>query len=178
MAETQSLSEKLLDNGIILLSSNLDSNVTGSIILDLLALKAKNPTKEIQLYISSYSADYLNVFALYDVIKSLPNPISTYCIGAVGATSVILLGLADKGKRYMLKSSAIYFREVLGIVNGSQQTDIEIVANEATRTRKTFEKILAEQCGKDIETIHKDLVGEAKITAQEALKYGLIDEVL
>ena len=178
MAEVKSLGERLLDNGIILLSSNLESDITGSIILDLLALKAKNPTKEIQLYISSFSADYLNVFALYDVIKSLPNPISTYCIGAVGATSVILLGLADKGKRYMLKSSAIYFREVLGIVNGSQQTDIEIVANEATRTRIAFEEILAKQCGKDVETIHKDLIGERKFTAQEAIEYGLIDEVL
>jgi len=172
------LKEDLVNAGIFIIHSEVHSEEAGDIIQRLLALKAVDPKKEIHLYISSNSCDDWSVLALYDVIKTLPNPISTYCIGMVGELGVVLLGLASKGKRYILKNSSIAFSEVKGALKPGQQTEIEIEAQHSTRLRETIEKILSEQTGKDIKTIHQDLVNEKTFDAKSAIEYGLIDEVL
>ena len=172
------LNEDLIKGGIILIHSKVNSEEAGDIIKNLLAIQANEPTKEINLYVSSCSIDDWSILALYDVIKSLSNPISTYCIGAVGELSVILLGLANKGKRYILKNSIISFNEVKAALRPGQQTQIEIEAKHATNLKNTFETILSEQTGKDVETIHKDLMKEMTFNAEAAVEYGLIDEVL
>ena len=176
--EEKKLSEKLIENGIFVITSNINEETTHSLIFSLLDFSASNPEKEIKLYISSGSVDYLNVFAIYDVVKSLPNPVSTYSIGGVSDMSLVFPCLGNKGKRYALENTLFYFSEVVGVLGEGQQTDIEILAKDTMRTRIAFESILAEATGKKVEDIHKDLVNSIKLTAKEAKEYGLIDEVM
>ena len=176
--EEKKLSEKLIENGIFVITSNINEETTHGLIFSLLDFSASNPEKEIKLYISSGSVDYLNVFAIYDVVKSLPNPVSTYSIGGVSDMSLVFPCLGNKGKRYALENTLFYFSEVVGVLGEGQQTDIEILAKDTMRTRIAFESILAEATGKKVEDIHKDLVNSIKLTAKEAKEYGLIDEVM
>lgn len=176
--EEKSLAEKLIDNGIFIITSDINDKSAHNLIFALLDYSASNPEKEIKLYVSSGSVDYLNVFAIYDVVKSLPNPVSTYAIGGVSDMSLVFPCLGNKGKRYALNNTLFYFSEVVGILGEGQQTDIEILAKDTMRTRVAFESILSEATGKSVEQIHKDLVNEVKLTAEQAKEYGLIDEVM
>ena len=176
--EEKKLSEKLRDNGIFVITSEINEETTHSLIFALLDFSASNPEKEIKLYISSGSVDYLNVFAIYDVIKSLPNPISTYSIGGISDMSLVFPCLGNKGKRFALENTIFYFSEVVGVLKEGQQTDIEILAKDTMRTRIAFESILSAATGKKVDDIHKDLINGIKLTAKEAKEYGLIDEVM
>ena len=176
--EEKNLAEKLIDNGIFIITSDINDKSAHNLIFALLDYSASNPEKEIKLYISSGSVDYLNVFAIYDVIKSLPNPVSTYAIGGVSDMSLVFPCLGNKGKRYALKNTLFYFSEVVGILGEGQQTDIEILAKDTMRTRVAFESILSEATGNSVEQIHEDLINEVKLTAEQAKEYGLIDEVM
>ena len=176
--EEKSLAEKLVDNGIFIITSEINDKSAHNLIFALLDYSASNPEKEIKLYVSSGSVDYLNVFAIYDVIKSLHNPVSTYSIGGVSGMSLVFPCLGNKGKRYALENTMFYFSEVVGVLGEGQQTDIEILAKDTMRTRIAFESILADSTGKKVEDIHKDLVNNIKLTAKEAKEYGLIDEVM
>lgn len=176
--EEKKLSEKLLENGIFIITSDINEQTAHNLIFALLDYSASNPDKEIKLYISSGSYDYLNVFAIYDVVKSLPNPVSSYAIGGISEMSLVFTCLGNKGKRYALKNTVFYFSEVVGVLGEGQQTDIEILAKDTMRTRIAFESILSEATGKTVEQIHKDLVNGIKLNADEAKEYGLIDEVM
>ena len=176
--EEKSLGEKLIENGIFLITSEINDKTAHNLIFALLDYSANDPTKEIKLYISSDSDDYLNVFAIYDVVKSLPNPVSTYAIGGVASMSIVFNCLGNKGKRFALENTVFYFSEVVGVLGEGQQTDIEILAKDTMRTRIAFESILSESTGKSVEQIHADLVKGIKLSAKEAKEYGLIDEVM
>lgn len=177
--EKLTLNEELTKNGIFLLTSNIDNSVK-DIVLELLNFKANNPTQEIKLYISAYAPrNYFNVFALFDVLTSMDNPISTYAIGAVGDLAILLLALGNKGKRYILKNTKLFLSEVINISgSGEQQTEIDIAVKETSRAREIFEEGLAKYTGKDIKTIHQDLVDAKELTSKEAIEYGLVDEVI
>ena len=174
----KSLQDKLFNNGIVVITSSINSDTSEQIIMELLNIKAKDPKKEIQLYISSHTYNYLDIFAIHDVLVSLPNPISTFVIGEVGGLSPLLVSLGNKGKRYCLKNSVIYLSEVRGIMSGGQQTEIDIAAKEALNTRETYERLMSKYTGQSIDNLHKALVEERKLTAEDAVKFGLIDEVL
>ena len=176
--EEKSLAEKLIDNGIFIITSEINDKSAHNLIFALLDYSASNPEKEIKLYVSSGSVDYLNVFAIYDVVKSLHNPVSTYSIGGVSDMSLVFPCLGSKGKRYALENTLFYFSEVVGVLGEGQQTDIEILAKDTMRTRIAFESILSEATGKSVEQIHEDLINEVKLTAEQAKEYGLIDEVM
>lgn len=178
MEEEKSLLEKLFDNGIFVITSNINEKTAHDLIFSLLDFSANNPEKEIKLYISSGSDDYLNIFAIYDVVKSLPNPVSTYSIGGVSDMSLVFPCLGNKGKRYALENTVFYFSEVVGILSEGQQTDIEILAKDTARTRIAFESILSASTGKSVDQIHNDLLKGIKLSAKEAKEYGLIDEVM
>lgn len=176
--EQLTLDQELKKNGIFLITSDIDESIK-NIVLELLNFKANNPNQEIKLYISAHAQNYLNVFALYDILTSLNNPISTYAIGRVGGLAILLLAIGNKGKRYILKNTKIFFSEVASIFqSGEQQSEIEIISKEVTRAKEVFEEGLANHTGKSIEEIHTSLLNRQELNSKEAIEYGIVDEVI
>ena len=174
------LENRMAESGIIVIQSALNSDITNQIILTLLKWNTSNPKKELQLYISSTTNDYLNIITIYDVMQSIQNPISGYAIGLVAGCATLLLAGCSKGKRYALKNTEIALSEVSGFLsNGAnQETEIAIAAKETTIQKETFESLLAKHTSQKVEKIHEDCVEERSFTAKEACEYGLIDKVL
>ena len=174
------LQKRMTESGIIVIPSTLNSNYTNDIILALLKWNDTNPKKELQLYISSATNDYLNIITIYDVMQSIQNPISGYAIGLVGGCSTLLLAGCTKGKRYALKNTEIGLSELMGVLGSgvNQETEIQIAAKEVTIQKDTLESLLAKHTGQSVETIHKCCLEEKSFTAQEACEFGLIDKVL
>ncbi len=173
--------EELYKQGIIVITTGIeDMDVTSNIILSLLNWNRIDPKKELQLYISSVSGDYLNVLSIYDAIQSISNPISGYCIGLVGSCAALLLAACNKGKRYILEHSQIALREISGIIPGGskQQTEIEILANELASQRETFESLLSKHTGQSVEEIHHLCYENTYLTPEEAIKKGFVDKIV
>ena len=175
----ETLRKRMDQNGIIVITSGLDSNYTNDVILSLLNWDTKNHEKELKFYISCASNDYLNIITIYDVMQSIRNPISGYAIGLVSGCATLLLAGCNKGKRYALKNTEIGLNEITGIIsNGvNQETEIEIVSKETTIQKQTFEELLAKHTGQPLDVIEKDCKNEKTLTAEEAIKYGLIDKI-
>lgn len=174
------LIQKLYENGIIVITTNVGPEATSSTIQAILNLNAMDPFKEIHLYISSGSRDFVNILALYDTLTSIANPIYGYAIGGVAACSVLLLAACDKGKRFILKNTEVCLDEIYGFLDSgvNQQTEMELLNKETTRQKEIFETLLAKHTGRSIEEIHRDCVASKVFNAEEAIEYGLVDHVL
>lgn len=174
------LFEKLYNNGIIIITSNMSPESTGDTIQAILNWNATDPFKELHFYISSTSPSFTNVLALYDTMTSISNPIYGYAIGAVANCSVLLLAACDKGKRFILKNTRINLNEIYAALdNGAnQQTEVELLNQEATEQKDIFESLLAKHTGQEIEKIHQDCLLKTSLTAEEARAYGLVDHIL
>lgn len=174
------LFEKLHRDGILVITSSINSKYASEIILSLLNWSNEDSSRELQLYISSYSNDFTNIMAIYDVLQTMKNPISGFCIGMVGGCSTLLLAGCNKGKRYALKNSEIIMGEISGIISSgsNQQTEIEIAAKEATEQKEIFENLLAKHTGQTKEAIHKYCLEERVLSSKEAIEFGLFDEIL
>ena len=175
-----SLFEKLYQNGIIVITSNLGPEATGDLIQAIMNLNAMDPFKEIHLYISSGSPNFINVLALYDTITSIANPLYGYAIGGVSDCSVLLLAACDKGKRFILKNTEIGLDEIYGFLDSgvNQQTEMELLNKETTKQKEIFEELLAKHTGRTVEEIHNACVNCQNFSAEEAIEYGLVDHIL
>lgn len=174
------LFQKLYENGVIVITSNITPEMTGDTIQTLLNINAADPFKEIHLYISSGSISFTDVLALYDTMTSIANPIYGYAIGAVADCSVLLLAACDKGKRFILKNTEIYLDEIYGFLDSgvNQQTEMELLYQETTKQKDIFESLLAKHTGKSEKEIHEDCVASRSFNAEEAIAYGLVDHIL
>jgi len=168
---------RLLKDRIIMLSGEINDIVASSIVAQLLFLEAEDPDKDIYLYINSPGGVITSGFSIYDTMNYIKPDIVTICIGQAASMGAFLLACGADGKRYALPSSRIMIHQPLGGAQG-QATDIEIQAKEILRLKKYLNKILAERTGKTIRTIEKDTERDFFMSAEEAKKYGLIDEVL
>ena len=168
---------RLLKDRIIMLSGPIDDAVASSIVAQLLFLEAEDPDKDIYLYINSPGGVITSGFSIYDTMNYIKPDIVTICIGQAASMGAFLLACGAEGKRYALPSSRIMIHQPLGGAQG-QATDIEIQAKEILRMKKYLNKILAERTGKTERTIEKDTERDFFMSAEEAKKYGLIDEVL
>ncbi|NPA30093.1 MAG: ATP-dependent Clp endopeptidase proteolytic subunit ClpP [Epsilonproteobacteria bacterium] len=168
---------RLLKDRIIMLSGPIDDAVASSIVAQLLFLEAEDPDKDIYLYINSPGGVITSGFSIYDTMNYIKPDIVTICIGQAASMGAFLLACGAEGKRYALPSSRIMIHQPLGGAQG-QATDIEIQAKEILRLKKYLNKILAERTGKTERAIEKDTERDFFMSAEEAKKYGLIDEVL
>jgi ATP-dependent Clp protease protease subunit len=168
---------RLLKDRIIMLSGPIDDAVASSIVAQLLFLEAEDPDKDIYLYINSPGGVITSGFSIYDTMNYIKPDIVTICIGQAASMGAFLLACGAPGKRYALPSSRIMIHQPLGGAQG-QATDIEIQAKEILRLKKYLNKILAERTGKTERAIEKDTERDFFMSAEEAKKYGLIDEVL
>ena len=168
---------RLLKDRIILLSGPIDDTVANSIVAQLLFLESEDPDKDIHLYINSPGGVVTAGMAIYDTMQYIKPDVSTICVGSAASMGSLLLTAGAPGKRYALPHSRIMIHQPLGGVQG-QASEIEIHAREILRMREELNGILAARSGQDIEVVARDTDRDNFMSAQDAVEYGLIDEVL
>jgi len=168
---------RLLRERIIFLGSEIDDDVANSVVAQLLLLDSENSEKDIMLYINSPGGVITAGMAIYDTMKLIKADVSTICLGDAASMGAFLLSGGTKGKRLALPNSRIMIHQPLGGAKG-QATDIEIEAKEILRMKAMLNGLLAEHTGQKLETIKKDTERDNFMSAEEALKYGLIDKII
>ena len=168
---------RLLKDRIIMLSGPIDDTVSNIIVAQLLFLAAEDPDKDIHLYINSPGGSVTAGMAIFDTMNYIKPNVSTICIGIAASMGALLLASGEKGKRYVLPNSEVMIHQPLGGAQG-QASDIAIVAEHILKTKDKLNHILAEQTGQRIERIERDTDRDNFLSADEAVAYGLVDQVI
>ena len=168
---------RLLKDRIILLGTPIDDDVANLIVAQLLFLQAEDPKQDIDLYINSPGGSCTAGLAIYDTIQSLSCDVKTYCIGQCASMGAVLLAAGTAGKRFALPHSRIMIHQPWGGMQGTA-ADIEIQSKEILRLRSMLNNILSRHTGKDLKKIERDTSRDYFMSAEEACKYGLVDEVI
>ncbi len=168
---------RLLKDRIIFLGEEVNENSAAVIVAQLLFLEAEDPEKDIHIYINSPGGSVTAGMAIYDTMRYIKCDVNTVCIGMAASMGAFLLAGGEKGKRYALPNAEIMIHQPLGGAQG-QATEIEIAAKHILQTKEKLNRILAENTGKDLETVTKDTDRDNWLTAQEAMEYGLVDKVI
>jgi len=159
------------------LGAPVSDDVANTVIAQLLFLESEDPKKDIKLYINSPGGSVSAGMAIYDTIQHIKPDVSTICVGLSASMGALLLAAGAKGKRFALPNSKIMIHQVLGEVSG-QATDIKIHAEEILKVKDKLNKILAKHTGQPLKTVETDTERDYFMTADEALKYGIVDKVL
>ena len=162
---------------IIFLGTGIDDMVANLVVAQLLLLDSENPEKDIMLYINSPGGSVTAGFAIYDTMQHIRADVSTICLGQAASMGAFLLAAGTKGKRMALPHSRVLIHQPLGGAQG-QATDIEIQAAEIIRIKKSLNEILSANTGQTLKKIEKDTDRDYIMTPQEALEYGMIDNVI
>ncbi|MCM0649839.1 ATP-dependent Clp endopeptidase proteolytic subunit ClpP [Clostridium swellfunianum] len=168
---------RLLKDRIIMLSEEVNDVTASLIVSQLLFLEGEDPDKDIYLYINSPGGSITAGMAIYDTMQYIKPDVSTICVGMAASMGAFLLAAGAKGKRFALPNAEIMIHQPLGGYQG-QATDIGIHAERILKIKKNLNKILSERTGKPLEQVEKDTERDNFMSSEEALKYGLIDEVI
>lgn len=168
---------RLLRERIIFLSGPIDDQVANTVIAQLLFLESEDPKKDIYLYINTPGGYIHSGFAIFDAMNHVKPDVSTICIGMAASMGSFLLAAGAKGKRFILPYSEVMIHQPLGGAEG-QASDIEISAKHILKSKETLNKLLAKNTGQPLSKIEKDTDRDFFMNAEEAKKYGIIDEVL
>ena len=168
---------RLLNDRIVFLSDEVTDQTASLIVAQLLYLEAQDPDKEISFYINSPGGSVSAGMAIYDTMQYIKCDVSTICIGMAASMGAFLLAAGAKGRRLALPNSEIMIHQPLGGAKG-QATDIKIAAEHILKMRDTINQILSERTGQPIEKIAADTDRDNFMTAQEAMNYGLVDQVI
>ena len=168
---------RLLKDRIIFVTGEIEDHMANLIVAQLLFLESEDPDKDIHLYINSPGGSVTAGMAIYDTMKYIKCDVSTVCIGMAASMGAFLLAGGAKGKRFALPNAEIMIHQPLGGTQG-QATEIEIAAKHILRTKEKLNRMLAENTGKDYETICADTERDNWKSAEEACEYGLIDKVI
>ncbi|MDY6826206.1 MAG: ATP-dependent Clp endopeptidase proteolytic subunit ClpP [Bacillota bacterium] len=168
---------RLLKDRIVFIGSAIDDNVANLVVAQMLFLESEDPKKDINLYINSPGGSVYSGMAIYDTMRYVKPSISTICVGLAASFGAVLLSAGEKGKRFALPNSRIMLHQPAGGAQG-QAVDIEIHAREILKVRESLQNILAENTGQSVETIARDTDRDFFMSAEDAQKYGLIDDIL
>lgn len=168
---------RLLKSRIILLGSEIDDVEANLIIAQLLFLDADDPDKDISLYINSPGGSVTAGLAIYDTLQHIKSPVATICLGQAASMGAFLLAAGTKGKRYSLPNAQVMIHQPMGGARG-QATDIEIQANEIMRLKNRLNALLSYHTGQSVERIEKDVERDNFMTPEQALEYGMIDQIV
>src|SRR6476619_209577 len=171
------LGDLLLENRIVFLQGEIHVGNANELVMKLLYLQSENRRKDIHFYLNSPGGDVAATLAIYDTMQILSCPVATYCVGQAASGAAVLLAGGTKGKRHILPNARVMLHQPYGGVQG-QISDIEIQANEILRYRQVLNEILAKCTGKPLDQIAKDTDRDFFLGADEAKKYGLVDEIL
>ena len=168
---------RLLKDRIIFLGEEVNDTSANIIVAELLFLESEDPNKDIHLYINSPGGSVSAGWAIYDTMRYIKCDVSTTCIGMAASMGAFLLAGGTKGKRYALPNSRIMIHQPSGGAQG-QASDIKIQAEQIIETRKKLNQYLAENTGQPLEVIERDTERDHWMSAEEAMEYGLIDQVV
>jgi len=168
---------RLLKDRIIFLGGDIEDYRASLVIAQLLYLQNENADTDISLYINSPGGIITSGMAVYDTMQFVGCDVRTYCIGQASSMAALLLAAGTKGKRYVLPNSRVLIHQPMGGARGSA-TDIGIQAEEILRMRERLNEILAEHTGQTVEQIEKDVDRDRFMSAQQAVDYGLADEII
>ena len=167
---------RLLKERIIFLGTPINDEVANNVMAQMIFLEYENPEKDITLYINSPGGDVSAGLAIYDTMQHIRPNVATICVGDSISMAAILLASGTKGKRYALPHSRIMLHQPSGAVTG-QSTDIQVHAKELVRTREMLTKIIAEHSGRSIDEVREKTERDFFLTPEEALEFGVIDEI-
>lgn len=167
---------RLLKERIIFLGGPIDDVVANLIVAQLLFLESEDPKKDIYLYINSGGGVVTSALAILDTMNYIKPDISTVCVGIAASAAAVILSSGAKGKRFALPNAEMMIHQPWGGAQG-QATDIEITAKQILKTREKLNKILAKNTGQSLTKVEKDVDRDYFMSAEEAKKYGLIDEI-
>ena len=168
---------RLLKERVVFLVGEVNDHTANLIVAQMLFLESENPDKDIHFYINSPGGSVTAGMAIYDTMQFIKPNVSTLCIGQAASMGAFLLTAGEKGKRFVLPNSRVMIHQPLGGFRG-QASDIEIHAKEILYLKKHLNELLAQHTGQPVETIERDTDRDNFLSANEAVKYGLVDQVL
>jgi len=168
---------RLLKERIIFLADEVNDQTASLVVAQLLFLESEDPNKDIQLYINSPGGSVTAGMAIYDTMNYVKCDVSTICIGLAASMGAFLLSSGAKGKRFALPNAEVMIHQPSGGAKG-QATEIQIVAENILKTKKKLNEILAANTGQSVEQIAEDTERDNFMSAQEALEYGLVDQII
>ena len=167
---------RLLKDRVVFLGSEINDQVANAIVAQLLFLETDNPDADISLYINSPGGSVTAGMAIYDTMNYIKCPVRTVCVGMAASMGAFLLMAGEKGKRLALPNSEVMIHQPSGGASG-QATDVTIHAEWLLRTKKKMNALMTQMTGQDVEKLARDVERDYFMTAQEALEYGIIDEI-
>jgi ATP-dependent Clp protease protease subunit len=168
---------KLFEERIIFVGQGIDDTVANDVMAQLLTLESMDPDRDIMMYINSPGGSFTALTAIYDTMQFIRPDVMTICLGQAASAAAVLLAGGAKGKRMALENARILIHQPYS-EGGGQGSDIEIQAAEIQRMRALLEKMLAKDSGKSVEEVSRDIERDKILTAEEAVSYGIIDQVL
>ncbi len=168
---------RLLKDRIIFLGSAIDDDVANNVIAQLLFLAQQNDKEDIKMYINSPGGSVTSALAIYDTMQFVKPDVQTICIGMAASAAALLLSAGKKGKRFVLPNAEVMIHQVLGGTSG-QATEIDIHARHILKTRDRLNKILVKHTGQKLAKIEQDTERDYFMSAEESVKYGIVDKVI
>ena len=171
---------KLFEDRIIFLGTPITDDIANAVMAQLLCLQSMDAERQIDIYINSPGGSFTALTAIYDTMRYIKPDIQTTCLGQAASAAAVLLAAGTKGKRLALPNSRILIHQpaISGEGTYGQSSDLEIQAKEILRIRSLMEHMIAENTGQSVEQVSRDVERDKYLTAQEAIDYGLIDEIL
>jgi ATP-dependent Clp protease protease subunit len=169
---------KLFEDRIIFLGTPISDEIANAVMAQLLCLQQMDAERDIEIYINSPGGSFTALTAIYDTMRYIKPDIQTICLGQAASAAAVLLAAGTKGKRLALPNSRILIHQPYTEGTYGQSSDIEIQANEILRMRSLLEQMISENSGKSPEDVSKDIERDKILTAEQAIEYGLVDQVL
>ncbi|MBI5527556.1 MAG: ATP-dependent Clp endopeptidase proteolytic subunit ClpP [Deltaproteobacteria bacterium] len=168
---------RLLKDRVIFIGSSIDDDVANVVIAQMLFLESEDPDKDVSIYINSPGGSVTAGLAIYDTMQFIKPAVSTLCMGQAASMAAVLLGGGARGKRFSLPNARVLIHQPMGGVQG-QATDIDIQAREILKLKHRLNEVIARHTGQPLDRIAKDTDRDFYMTAEEAVAYGLVDQVL
>ncbi len=168
---------RLLKDRIIFITGEVEDSMANTVVAQLLFLEAEDPDKDINIYINSPGGSITAGMAIYDTMKHIKPQVATICVGMAASMAAVLLAAGSKGKRYALPHSEVLIHQPLGGARG-QATDVRIQAARLQKTKEQMNELLSEMTGQPLDKVSVDTERDYFMSAEEAMAYGLIDEVM
>jgi ATP-dependent Clp protease protease subunit len=169
---------KLFEERIIFLGTPIDDDVANAVMAQLLTLESMDPDRDIILYINSPGGSFTALTAVYDTMRFVKPDVQTVCMGQAASAAAVLLAAGTPGKRLALPNARILIHQPAMSEGGGQASDVEIQANEILRMRSVLEEMIAKHTGRPIEQIRTDIERDKILTAEQAVEYGIVDQVI
>ena len=169
---------KMFEDRIIFLGTPISDDIANAVMAQLLCLQSMDPERPISIYLNSPGGSFTALTAIYDTMRYIKPDIQTVCLGQAASAAAVILAAGTKGKRLALPNSRILIHQPATEGGYGQSSDLEIQAREILRIRSLMETMLAADTGQDIEKVSRDIERDKYLTAQEAVEYGIVDDIL